>query len=164
MTTNQHIKKWISKLDLCIVSENIIPLIDSLEVIQDITPLPSDHANITCSLNTKIHSNYTDTLAMATNLNETETPLKASMRKQVKYAHVDNYLFKQKLDQLELPEINSDSIEHCDKWLSQKIHESAISSTNKVNKEWDLNNDRWKRLISKTTPNIFGTLIIGKVI
>ena len=139
---------WISKLDFCIVSENIIPLIDSFEVIHGITPLPSDHAIITCSLNTNIHSNYTDTLTRATNLNETETPLKTNKRKQVKYDHVNIYLFKEKLDQLELPEINSDNIELCDKWLSQNIYESAISSMNKFDKEWDMKDVRWKRLIS----------------
>ena len=139
---------WISKLDFCIVLENIIPLIDSFEVIHSITPLPSDHAIITCSLNTNIHSNYTDTLTRATNLNETKTPLKTNKRKQVKYDHVNIYLFKEKLDQLELPEINSDNIELCDKWLSQNIYESAISSMNKFDEEWDMKEVRWKRLIS----------------
>ena len=80
--------KWISRLDLCLVSSKLVKSITSFKIIQD-NRLPSDHAIITATFKMDVNIDPNATLKRATDLCTYNIPLKNSNRKKLSMAAVD---------------------------------------------------------------------------
>ena len=88
--------KWISRLDLCLVSSKLVKSITSFKIIQD-NRLLSDHAIITATFKMDVNIDPNATMKRATDLCTYNIPLKNSNRKKLSMATVDLNILQQNL-------------------------------------------------------------------
>ena len=136
---------WISRLDLMLCSYDIIPLIDTFKVIKE-HHLPSDHAIISCSIKFTCNVNIKKTLERAVWLNEYDV-CKLKNKRGITYDNIDTRTFKENLKNLTLPEINENTIESSLNFLAENLYRCAEQSLKSKERHWDMNTERWKRLI-----------------
>ena len=140
--------KWISRLDLCLVSSKLVKSITSFKIIQD-NQLPSDHAIITATFKMDVNIDPNATLKRATDLCIYNIPLKNSNRKKLSMAAFDLNKLQQNLKLLIPPEVDENTIDHCTSWLNNNIfHSTTDAMTKLTGPQWNTTEEnRWNRLL-----------------
>ena len=160
--TYKRKNKWISRIDMCLISPTLISLIDSFSVIQN-AHLPSDHAIITCTikLDYNVASEYI--LQRSSVLGEYHAPLKQQGKKKISFDAVDKVRLKHRLELPTPPIIEFDNIDNCVTWLNNNIFESTSACIAKNNKTWETKEaNRWNRLLNSNDPKYIWNAIDWK--
>ena len=126
-------KKWISEVDLCVVSRTMVSAITSFSANQDLN-IPSDHAPMSVSFDfNNVKSNIDLTLIERSSLLGAYPVHEKDglCRKPIPYHSVDNELFFIHMQQLQPPEVNHNNITESVEVLTETLYN--VSSVCKVN-------------------------------
>ena len=95
--------KWVSELDLCVVSKELIPAITQLHVNQD-TSFPSNHAPVSVNLYLPERvTSISELLTRSSDIGMYPSTPKSSCKAPIRYQQVDSELFKEKIEQFDPP-------------------------------------------------------------
>ena len=168
-TSNMHFKsnktyrkgrEWVSELDTCVVSENIVKCVRSFDVILN-NSLPSDHAPIAITLQPpspcleNLMSRASDLGKHGAELISRVTPRNRLFKHPVKFQSIDRDMFLNKLDEQELPMIIDDNFNATALFVSNTLYDCAYSSrANRISVYDNENNyrDRWDRIMDEHDP------------
>ena len=149
---------WISEIDICISSEKTLKFIKSLSTNQDLQ-LPSDHAPL--ELEVECPSGFTlgsldDLMTRSADLSRTVELYqeKRLVTRGPLYSTVDKQQFTTQLSSVNLPPIESD-LDHHVEWINDTMNNIARKSRiprTPAADAWDVNQDRWTRLLSSCDP------------
>jgi exonuclease III len=142
--------EWKSRLDLMICSQSLLESIDHFKILQGDCKLPSDHAIITSQLTVQYRVNMLDIYRRAILLNEYEVPISPG-RRGIKMDQIDELTFVENLMKLTPPEVSTDNLDECIKFLGDGMYSCAEMSLIPP-KEWDLSKSRWRRLLESENP------------
>ena len=142
---------WISRLDLLFCTQDILKFVKNFEVVQGNCCLPSDHAVLSCSVSAPRHRvNLNALLQRALWLNQYDVP-SVPCKRGIKYCQIGSYKFLENIENIDLPELTTESLDHCVEFLAHHMHESAENSLLPP-KVWDTELERWKRLMKSDSP------------
>ena len=134
--TYKRKNKWISRIDMCLISSSLFSLIDSFAVLPDVH-LPSDHAIITCTIKLDYNVASENTLQRSSDLDKYCVPLKHYGRKQIAFGDVDKVRSRHRLELIIPPVFEYDNIDNCVTWLNINIFESTLACITKKNPVWE---------------------------
>ena len=123
--TYRKAKEWISMLDLCIISSQLLPNVRLFTVNQNLT-LPSDHAIVSLSFSNQNLSDCKNVLKRAIDLSEYNIPQKKVIKRSICYETLNKKDVIEQLKQIIPPPVNDVNI--CIKWINDKMYEIAANS------------------------------------
>ena len=160
--TYKRKNKWISRIDVCLISSSLISLIDAFAMLQD-EHLPSDHAIITCTIKLDYNVASENTLQRSSDLGKYHVPLKHYGKKKIAFGDVDKVRLRHRLELLIPPVIEYDNIDNCVTWLNINIFESTLACITKNNSAWGTKEvNRWNRLLNSNDPKYIWNAIDWK--
>ena len=140
--------KWISELDLCVVTRSVVPYISDFRINHDIS-LPSNHApiNIIFKVNIPLLIQSQLICSRAMKIGSYEVPEKSSHRKPLRYHKIDISKFKDEIAEM-CPEMEiiADNVDKCVGIITDNMYDAASRSI-RPEIGWNTNIDRWTRLL-----------------
>ena len=150
---------WISEIDLCLIHENVLPILNEVEVKQEIKG--SDHAPLCISLNaTNFDLLYPLLVERAKYLGQSyiRPPIKKTLLPKTKsFKEIDIEKFTVYMENHPPPMLTEHNIDTALKTGFETINEATDSLTHhgreNVN-EWETSHPRWKRLMDRNDPRL----------
>ena len=140
--------KWVSELDLCIVSEELIPAVSKLSVNQD-TSLPSNHAPVSVNINLPERSlSISDLVTRSADIGMYPSTSRPLCMPPIRYHQIDANVFKETIEHSNPPPVDADVNVTASNFSTQLYN---ITKTCKLPRppdvEQDLNKTRWQRIM-----------------
>ncbi len=140
--------RWISEIDLCILSTACVDLVSDIRINQD-TTLPSDHGPLELSIPYP-HSINLDNLTLRANKLGDHVIGPAAktimIAKGPALDRVDVRQFSQKLQDIHPPVPQNPDADLT--WLTDTINNTAKAAPRRQNQVWDQTQPRWSRLLA----------------
>ena len=151
--TYRKANEWISMLDICIISSQVLSNVKLFTVHHDLT-LTSDHAIISLTFSHKNLSDCKAVLTRAINLSEYNVPQKKSFQKGIRCDVLDKKSVTEQFKKVIPPPVNDVDISI--KWINDKMYEIARNSIKQDTDKWYVSISSWSRLLdSKNAANIW---------
>lgn len=144
--------KWISELDLCVLSRDLIECVTTFNINHDLS-LPSNHAPISLVFNHDPNLRVKAELLSqrASQLDLYVVPDKKKPRKNpIPYETIDVSLFTQNIIDVPVPDlpVSINNIDQCVGIISNTLYELAGKCRRPDVKQWNQEEERWIRLIN----------------
>ena len=144
---------WVSELDVCIISPNLVDVVNNFKTIQDMS-LPSDHAPISFDLQICIDIDILYERAQSLGDHAIcHSSNKVNLcRKPIKYSHIDSNHFLDKLAQCEVPDVNGDICATVEN-IGNTLYDCASASKTPpiMNRLNDTRLSRWEQLLENNS-------------
>ena len=140
--------RWISELDLSVVSKSLIDHVSSFNVNQD-TTIPSNHAPISTQIMfPKRDLTVQQILSRSADIGSYPTPQKPLCKKPISYSRISNQTFVEKISAVNPTLAPTDDIETLATDFSNLIYETIKESKLSIpTPEYDPDMARWQRIM-----------------
>ena len=159
--------RWISEIDLCLIHEDVLPILNEVEVKQNIKG--SDHAPLCISLSaTNRNSLLPLLLERSKYLGQSYigSPKKETLLPKTRPAkEIDMESFKEHLQTHQPPALPNYDIDTALKTCFDIMKEATLTAAQqerRENNEWDVSHPEWKRLLDSNDPSLIWKTINWK--
>ena len=140
--------KWVSELDLCIISEELVPAMSRLHVNQDLL-FPSNHAPVSVNINFPQRSmGISELVTRSADIGMYPNTHKSVCKSPIQYSRIDTNLFKEVIESSDPPPFDTD-VNVTANNLSTELYN--ITKTCKLRRAPDPPQDtaksRWQRIM-----------------
>ena len=146
-------QRWISEVDLCLVSQTLIDAVSNFSVNQNLK-FPSDHAPVTVGFDFSVCVNVckTEELVERSGMLGSYTHLESKSkvdRKPIPYRSIDSGRFTQNMEQIQLPDIVDTDPTLLLENFTDTLYNCAVNSKRKMVNQYeeaDTTANRWHRI------------------
>ena len=141
--------KWVSELDLCIVSKDLAPSVTHFQVNQD-TALPSNHAPVSVTFSPEKSIGLQELVSRSGDIGTYPSRPKSLCKTPIRYRQINNEVFSETIEQFNPPLVNHTDVNVTANCFSTQLYE--ITKMCRLPREPDLPQDasktRWERIMS----------------